>query len=205
MPFNPNAPYASGKGADYDRMTSAEKKRYYEQHGGNFDWGGAGKGAIGGAIAGGMTAGPWGALAGGIGGGFLGGRAGAEQNKADATRRGALDQAIASQGDMSRDMNAQRERDLANTMGFYGPSLQALEHLYGIPMSAWGQGLPQNRPAGPPPQTGMVNGMPAQAAPMRPEMATMFDKPVGGALKPLPGVQRAPTTALGGMFRRPLR
>lgn len=160
MPFNPNQPYQSGKGADYDRMTSEEKKRYHERYGGNFDWSGAAKGAATGAIAGGMTpAGPWGALVGGLGGGYVGGRAGAEQNKANSIQQGAMDDAIARQEQLRQEMEARRERDLANTMAFYGPAMAGLERLYGIPASGFGPGAPGNAPKPPPLPTGVgLNG-----------------------------------------------
>ena len=130
-------------------------------------------------------------MKGGIPGAIAGHYAGKEQDRAEQIQQAAMQDAIQRQDQLRREMEARRERDLANTMGFYTPALQSLEHLYGIPMSAWGQGLPANRPVTPPRQ-GFVNGMPAQAAPLRPEFQGMA-KPLGGMNAPLPpGVTSMP-------------
>lgn len=184
------------------RAQQEEAQRFHDQHGGKFSWGGAAKGGIAGAGAGFMIGGPVGAVVGGAAGGFLGGRAGAEQEQADATRRAGLDQAIAGQDTLRREMEARRQQDLERTMAFYGPALQALERLYGIPMSAWGEGLPQNaRAAMAPPRQGMLNGQAVNIANPRPEFSNML-RPLGGAPTPVPGVQKMATLRPNAPFRR---
>lgn len=188
MPFSPNAPYASGKGTAYDRMTSEEKKRWHEQNGGKWNWGGAAKGAATGFGVGLMTGNPYAMAGGALAGGYIGGRAGAEQERADATRQAAMDQAIASQGGLQREMEARRQQDLERTMALYGPALQELERLYGVPMSAWGQAIPQNaRAAMAPPRQGMLNGQPVNIANRRPEFQNL---PVSSRPTPIQGLQK---------------
>lgn len=111
-----------------------------------WSWSGATKGAGTGAAAGGMAAGPKGAIAGGGLGFLYGGLSGGEQEKADKQRQEAMVLAQQQQAIDSLQSKEQRQIDLDRTMALYGPALQALERLYGIPMSAWGQALPQNRP-----------------------------------------------------------
>lgn len=111
-----------------------------------WSWSGAGKGAGTGAAAGGMIGGPKGAAIGAIGGGIIGGFSGGEQAAADRQRQEAMVLAQQQQEiNRIRDQE-QRQQDIDRTMALYGPALQSLEHLYGIPMSAWGAALPQNRP-----------------------------------------------------------
>jgi hypothetical protein len=175
MPFLPPA----STNPQHDRMTNAEKKRFHEQHGGKFDLSSGLKGAAGGAMAGGMAGGPWGALGGAGLGFFAGGRAGAAQNKAQQIEEEAMADAIGRQDVLRREMEQRRARDLEATMGFYGPAQAALGNLYGIPASAWGPGMPGNRPPGPGPAAGPAAGM--TAAPMRPDLRSLFERqPLSG-------------------------
>jgi hypothetical protein len=112
----------------------------------SWSWSGAGKGAGTGAAAGGMIGGPKGAAIGAIGGGIIGGISGGEQESADRQRQEAMVTAQQQQEINRRLAEEQRQQDLHTTMAFYGPALQSLEHLYGIPMSAWGSGAPGNSP-----------------------------------------------------------
>jgi hypothetical protein len=138
---------------------------------------GAGKGAATGFMVSGGN--PMGALAGG-GAGFLApGLTGEhrEGRSPDDIQRGAMADAIARQEDLRHEMDQRRARDLEATMGFYGPAQAALTNLYGIPASAWGPGMPGNRPPGP--GAGPAAGM--TAAPMRPDLRSLFERqPLSG-------------------------
>jgi len=110
------------------------------------------------------------------------------ESDAQRIRNKGMAEAQAEQERMGRDMAQRRERDLANTMGFYSPAIQALERLYGIPMSAWGQGLPQNQP---PPATAPFGAMPGYK--------DMFTK-INSA--PVTNMTRAPYRPLTGMLQQ---
>jgi hypothetical protein len=155
----------------------------------SWSWRGAGQGGATGAAAGSMVSPGWGTAIGAVGGALVGGFSGGAQDDANNQRNAAVNQAMADQERIRRDSAAQREVDLQRTMAFYGPALQQLEHLYGIPMSAWGQGLPQNQQRGQV-KTGMINGMPVSQAPMRPQFAGQMSN-LGGTIKPIQGLQSA--------------
>jgi hypothetical protein len=128
-----------------------------------WSWSGAGKGAATGGAAGGIG-GPKGAAIGAIGGGFIGGFSGGEQEEADRQRQEAMVLAQQQQEINRRQSEEQRQQDLYTTMAFYGPALQSLEHLYGIPVSAWGRGAPGNSP---PPTRAMDAPMASGMSPIR--------------------------------------
>lgn len=136
-----------------------------------------------------MIGGPKGAAIGAIGGGIIGGFSGGAQEDADKQRQAAIQQAMAEQEQIRRQMARKQEEDLAKTMAFYGPAMGALEHLYGIPASAF------SPPPGQPARTGTFNGMPATAAPIRPEFAGQVRNL--SATKPLVGAQRMGTLRPG--------
>lgn len=138
-------------------------------------------------------------LKGGIPGGIGGVLAGREQRKAEDIQQGAMDEAIQRQEQLRQEMDARRQRDLANTMGFYTPALQALEHLYGIPTSAWGQGLPQNQAPPPARTAGGWTGF--KVDPRTPTVGGMSDMTSSGP-RPIQGLQRAPFSPLGPMLKR---
>jgi hypothetical protein len=129
-----------------------------------WSWSGAGKGAGTGAAAGGMIGGPKGAAIGAIGGGIIGGFSGGDREAADKQRQEAMVLAQQQQEINRRQSEEQRQQDLHTTMAFYGPALQSLEHLYGIPMSAWGRGAPGNSP---PPTRAMDAPMASGMSPIR--------------------------------------
>lgn len=204
MMGNPNHPQAKQRtGPNGEWETHAEYTARMIREGkakSQFDTGSGIKGALGGAATGFMIGGPIGALVGGGGGFLAGGYAGGAQNQADQTRRDAMDQAIDQQAALQRQQMSQRQRDIQNTMAFYGPVLKSLEHLYGIPAGSWGPGAPGG---GPPPRSGMFQGMPVSIAQMRPEFQGMFSSPMRAAPPTLAGVTRAPSRpGIESMFKR---
>lgn len=130
-----------------------------------WSWSGAGKGAATGGASGGIMSGgnPYAIGGGALVGGVIGGFSGGEQDAADKQRREAMLLAQQQQAIDANNAREQREIDLHRTMSLYGPALQSLEHLYGIPMSAWGPAAPGNSP----PPTRAIDGPMSVGAPGR--------------------------------------
>lgn len=87
-------------------------------------------------------------MSGGIPGAVGGYFSGKEEDKARAAQEEGMQRAQADNERIRQEMLSQRQHDLSRVMGFFQPAQQALERLYGVPMSAWG-GAQQAPPPGP--------------------------------------------------------
>lgn len=114
------------------------------------------------------------------------------KSDAEKIREQGFDESIEQQAQDRRAIENRRQQDLDRTMSLYGPALQALERLYGIPMSAWGEALPQNRTRLPT-RTGMLpNGQSVSAMPMRTDFLEQMPgarNRIGSGIKPIQGLQ----------------
>lgn len=112
------------------------------------NWKGGAQGAVAGGAAG-SAFGPWGTAVGaGIGGLFgLFGGGGAED--AAKAQRESLDQAMKRLQEFSAQQYAQRQKDLAQTLAFYGPAQRYLESIYAQPQGTVAGPAPRGMPGAP--------------------------------------------------------
>lgn len=114
------------------------------------------------------------------------------KRKAAGIREDAVGDARSRQGQMHDEMQTQRAQDLDRMMGLYGPAMGVLEQYYGIPMSAWGEALPQNRQA-PPSRTGtMPGGQPFSVDPRAKQFMGQLGELTKPGPKPIPGLKPVP-------------